>query len=441
METLYERVLKTVKYAKHPVTAKDIANTLFGENAQHRVTQAIKHLRDEGKIVPVNNAVNNVRPFLYVAAENAQKPDEQAAPQKQGTKMTETKNFLEVIPNIDFSKCQTSNEVRDAAFQALNELHQEGLDLQALFEHCQKKFVSETYKSELNVPITPIEATWALAYGWGNNRAYDPATAKAYAQEIKNFKWGQINGKPTAGGPIAFNPLGLHLEGQHRFVAIVMTGQTLYFTLNTGSSSEAVVGALAEKKRNPDDQLIMSLRKNGFDVDETNQTEYRDIASRLCTKAGSKITGTPFTGIDADKFAQSQAKVQKMFMYLDYQKTVWELLPEIKLHATGANKRLLTSALVDMAEETSPAIATQALSIIFGNETKKLGKTGVSARLIITKLLGKKNQRRELIEKAVLNIFLKLANILSKKNFSNADLNLGPRSTFFTSALNGVTLD
>lgn len=415
MKTISGRVLDLINMAKRPMTAKDMAYELFGENAQHRVSQAIENLRKKGCII----AVQNTYPKAYVKPSN----------KSTGVIVKKSEMNLE----CDFTQCHTSEHVRDVAKAALKRMEKNGFDLNALNEQCKKKFVSSEYKSALNVRITPLEAAWALAYGWGGNRAFNLHNARKLVKEIKSGNWNLVDGKPVSGSPIVVTPEGFHTEGQHRLVAIVETGEALKFTLNTGSTEGTIVGALVERIRKPEDQLIMSLRKAGYSdkVNEEDQETYRDIASRLCATPGSRITGSKFTGVDADKFTAYPSKVDQMFLCLDFKEKMWAELPELELHSKGANRRILVSALVDMTRATNAASAAKVFNIVFGNDTPTLGTTGVSARLILTKLLGAKDAKRELRENAILGIFIDLARIVAKPYVPKIDKGYGQGNAFF----------
>jgi hypothetical protein len=414
-----DQIMAVLKNENRPLTIRELAISLYGEDSQHKLSQAMVSMRKVGAI----EVVQNTKPMQFIPTIKDKK-----------VAQTSTQNipakFKSAKIEIDLSSCDTSKDVREAARVALEN---SGLDLKALDAHCNSKFISSEYKSTPKVMIYPVEAAWALAYCMGRNRPYYPDNIKKLVREIKNGTWGFSNGQPNPGKPVVFNLSNRQKEGQHRFIAVLVTGEAISVTLNIGSTEADVVGELPEKDRKPLDQLFMSLCEAGYE-DEVNEKDielYRNVASRIESTPGSRITGSKFSGVGADEFAHCPEKVSEMFRLVKHQKRCWKAAAELPMRTVGNNGRVLVSGFVDMARENNVEAATKVYQVAFGSETATLGKTGTAARYVLDKLLGAKSLHREKREIAILRILLKLAKILAQPNVRSTDKNWGPRSAFF----------
>lgn len=106
--------------------------------------------------------------------------------------------------------------------------------------------------------ITPEKAKEYLRSNTNNYRKLSRATVKKYAEDMKNGKW-ELNGEP-----IVFSESGTLKDGQHRLMAIVMSGIDVEMNVTRGIADSVNTYNVGKPRTNLD-----ILRAEGIDADST----------------------------------------------------------------------------------------------------------------------------------------------------------------------------
>lgn len=259
-------------------------------------------------------------------------------------------------------------------------------------ETMQKRFISSTKNFTFDGVITRQEAEWLLANCNAHNRPLQQAKVNKYAKDMALGLW---KGSYSS-APIAINPEGQIKEGQHRLHAFLMTQlQEFHTSIEVGSTRSDVV-QFTELKRTSSDQLIMSLKstypQQGLTkVVDSDSAVYRDFALKINNPAfDSRIIGSSMSIEDAVAFANDTTKSELLFkMYKDWKDFLADGLSLVKNFLDKKNSRLARNAFAALYIKYGLNVAKNVVSATFAN-SQALGKTGVTAFAIYSKLMGRR---------------------------------------------------
>jgi hypothetical protein len=387
---IVDNVLNIMKQEGKPLTIREIAIILYGEDAQHRLNQAMVNLRRVGAV----SVVKNTKPMQFIL--NTKEQKQMAIP-------LVTHSTKPAIPQFS-AKMVSPEEFKAWAVSYLNKKVPSKTMRAELSARCEKKFSA----SELTLKwmtINGLEAAWLIVNRNKANRDLDER--------------------------IVFNKQLRLVEGQHRLYCLMVSETEHAFPVELFSTSADLKRPSAEITRRASHQFTITARGLGVAIQAGMSDVNRDFASRVFGgKPGARVIGCPFDAHDAASVANDPVlRTKVMEISADFS-ALLVCDPEVKTHISKSSQRVLHSIYADVWMLHGAKVADSLFSAVLG-ESKLLKDTGRHARALYMEIMAKRKVNEngiktdaDSVDRAIMLMMMEVAQILTKEKLNKADVEI-----------------
>jgi hypothetical protein len=410
---IVDNVLNIMKQEGKPLTIREIAIILYGEDAQHRLNQAMVNLRRVGAV----SVVKNTKPMQFIL--NTKEQKQMAIP-------LVTHSTKPAIPQFS-AKMVSPEEFKAWAVSYLNKKVPSKTMRAELSARCEKKFSA----SELTLKwmtINGLEAAWLIVNRNKANRDLEPTNSKTKKNLAKMLDgtWDD-----SLDERFVFNKQLRLVEGQHRLYCLMVSETEHAFPVELFSTSADLKRPSAEITRRASHQFTITARGLGVAIQAGMSDVNRDFASRVFGgKPGARVIGCPFDAHDAASVANDPVlRTKVMEISADFS-ALLVCDPEVKTHISKSSQRVLHSIYADVWMLHGAKVADSLFSAVLG-ESKLLKDTGRHARALYMEIMAKRKVNEngiktdaDSVDRAIMLMMMEVAQILTKEKLNKADVEI-----------------